>query len=207
MILGYARVSTDKQDADNQRGEIDRYANTHGLVIDEYVAETISSGNADREIFSVVKALRDGDTIIATEISRFARSTVEFLDIINTLIAKKVRVIFIKENFDIRDDNPFAMFTITILASVAELDRKMIRMRTKAAIQSKRDAAAQNGTEFQIGRRLGSKNKSKKLDGKETAIKGYLDKKLNKSVIAKLLGVSRNVLYDKLAEMQDAGLL
>lgn len=204
MIIAYARVSTDKQDGENQKSEIDRYAKLHGLTIDEYVAETISSGEADREIFAVVKGLREGDTIIATEISRFARSTVEFLDIINTLITKKVRVIFIKENFDIRDDNPFAMFTITILASVAELDRKMIRMRTKAAIQSKRDTAMSNGTEFQIGRRLGSKNKSRKLDGKEALINSYLAKKLNKTAIAKLLGVSRDVLYDKLAEMKPA---
>lgn len=204
MRIAYARVSTDKQDGENQKSEIDRYAKLQGLTIDEYVAETISSGEADREIFAVVKGLREGDTIIATEISRFARSTVEFLDIINTLIAKKVRVIFIKENFDIRDDNPFAMFTITILASVAELDRKMIRMRTKAAIQSKRDTAATNGTEFQIGRRLGSKNKSRKLDGKEALINSYLAKKLNKTAIAKLLGVSRDVLYDKLAEMKPA---
>ena len=97
----------------------------------------------------------------------------------------------------------------------------MIGLRTKEALVSRRNEVAKKlkkelGREpsedeikkaFGAGRRLGSKNKSKKLDGKETIIKGYLDKKLNKSAIAKLLGVSRDVLYDKLSEMKEQGML
>ena len=201
MILGYARVSTAKQDTENQKGEIERWAAAHGLSIDDYVAETISSGKSDREIFSLVKGLRDGDTLIVSEISRLARHLRELLDIVNILIEKKVRIVFVKESLDIRDDNPAAMFTMNILGSVAQLEKSMIGLRTREALATKKE----NGQI--LGRRLGSKNKSKKLDGKETIIKGYLDKKLNKSAIAKLLGVSRDVLYDKLSEMKEQGML
>ena len=92
------------------------------------------------------------------------------------------------------------MFTMSILGSAAQLEKSMIGLRTREALATKKE----NGQI--LGRRLGSKNKSKKLDGKETIIKGYLDKKLNKSAIAKLLGVSRDVLYDKLADMREQGL-
>ena len=100
MILGYARVSTAKQDTENQKGEIERWAAAHGLGIDDYVAETISSGKSDREIFSLIKGLRGGDTLIVSEISRLARHLRELLDIVNILIEKKVRIVFVKESLD-----------------------------------------------------------------------------------------------------------
>ena len=90
---------------------------------------------------------------------------------------------------------------MSILGSVAQLEKSMIGLRTREALATKKE----NGQI--IGRRAGSKDKKRKLDGKETIIKGYLDKKLNKSAIAKLLGVSRDVLYDKLSEMKEQGML
>ena len=42
MIYGYIRVSTNKQTVENQRFEITRYAKNNGLVIDEWIDETIS---------------------------------------------------------------------------------------------------------------------------------------------------------------------
>ena len=221
MILGYARVSTAKQDTENQKGEIERWAAAHGLSIDDYVAETISSGKSDREIFSLVKGLRGGDTLIVSEISRLARHLRELLDIVNILIEKKVRIVFVKESLDIRDDNPAAMFTMSILGSVAQLEKSMIGLRTKEALVSRRNEVAKKlkkelGREpsedeikkaFGAGRRLGSKNKKRKLDGKENQIIGYINKKLNKTAIASLLGVSRDVLYDKLSEMKDLGII
>ena len=125
------------------------------------MAETISSGKSDREIFSLVKGLRGGDTLIVSEISRLARHLRELLDIVNILIEKKVRIVFVKESLDIRDDNPAAMFTMSILGSVAQLEKSMIGLRTREALATKKE----NGQI--IGRRIGSKNKKRKLDGKE----------------------------------------
>lgn len=222
MIFGYARVSSIKQDTDNQKGEIARYAVAHGLTIDDYVAETITSRQTHREIFPLLNGLREGDILIVSEISRIARDLRELLDVAHHMIAKKVRIIFIKENFDIKDDNPFAMFTLSILGSVANLERGMLSLRTKEALASKRDAVAEKLREklgrepteeevrkaFGAGRKEGSKNKKRKLDGKENQIIEYINKnKLNKTAIASLLGVSRDVLYDKLSEMKEQGLI
>lgn len=194
MFFGYARVSTDKQDTDNQKSEINKWAERNGVGIDEFVAETISSRQGDREIFSIVATLRDGDTLVVSELSRIARSLKELIDIIDTLVKKKVRVVFVKESMDLRDDNPAAILAINMLGSVAQFERSMISMRTKAALTAKSDAGVR------LGRPEGSKNKKRVWSGKETEIEKYLKMGLNKSAIAKLTGISRDSLYEYLEE-------
>ena len=42
MIFGYIRVSTDKQTVENQRYEINRYCEQHGMIVEKWIEETIS---------------------------------------------------------------------------------------------------------------------------------------------------------------------
>ena len=42
MIYGYIRVSTDKQTVENQRFEIQNFAQSNHLVVDSWIEETIS---------------------------------------------------------------------------------------------------------------------------------------------------------------------
>ena len=42
MVYGYIRVSTDKQTVQNQKFEIARYAKRHKIIINKWIAETIS---------------------------------------------------------------------------------------------------------------------------------------------------------------------
>ena len=46
MTYGYIRVSTDKQTLENQRYEILRFCQAHGLAIDGWIEETISGTTA-----------------------------------------------------------------------------------------------------------------------------------------------------------------
>lgn len=196
MVVSYVRVSTEKQDTENQIGEIARWSAAHGIRIDKAVSEMVSSRKEDRKIFEVIKELQDGDTLIVTELSRLARSLKEMITIIEDLMDKKVRVVIIKEGIDIHDNNPAGKLTVSIIASIAEFERSMISMRTKEAIRSKRDAG------IAVGRPMGAKNKSVKLDGKEGKIKEYLSKGMKKTEIAKMMGVSRDTLYDFLKGME-----
>jgi DNA invertase Pin-like site-specific DNA recombinase len=43
MNYGYIRVSTDKQTTENQKFEIQNYANEQKIVISEWIEETISA--------------------------------------------------------------------------------------------------------------------------------------------------------------------
>lgn len=42
MVYAYIRVSTDKQDCDNQKFEIERYCKYNKITIDKWIEETIS---------------------------------------------------------------------------------------------------------------------------------------------------------------------
>ena len=42
MIYGYIRISTDKQHQENQKFEIEQFAKTNNLLIDNWIEETIS---------------------------------------------------------------------------------------------------------------------------------------------------------------------
>jgi DNA invertase Pin-like site-specific DNA recombinase len=43
MIYGYIRVSTDHQNTENQRFEIQKFCKKENIVIDKWIEETISS--------------------------------------------------------------------------------------------------------------------------------------------------------------------
>jgi DNA invertase Pin-like site-specific DNA recombinase len=81
----YLRVSTDRQDVDNQRHGILEYANTHGFAPVQCVQDAISGRLAWREraIGPLLTATATaGDGVIFAEISRMARSTLQVLEML-----------------------------------------------------------------------------------------------------------------------------
>ena len=59
-VIGYIRVSTDKQTYKHQRFEIEEYAKNQGLKIDDWIEETISSRKAlkNRKLGALLENLR-----------------------------------------------------------------------------------------------------------------------------------------------------
>src|SRR5436853_6109747 len=98
-ILGYIRVSTDKQDADSQRHLLLEYANRHKLLIDEFIALEISSrkNQKERRIDELLARLTQDDTLIVAELSRLGRNMLETMNIIHALTENGVRLIFMRQ--------------------------------------------------------------------------------------------------------------
>lgn len=90
MIYAYIRVSTDKQTVENQRFEIEKFARIRELNIDKWISETVSGTKSakKRKLGSLIKKLKKGDTLIASEISRLGRRLMEVMSILNTLMQK-----------------------------------------------------------------------------------------------------------------------
>ena len=57
MVYGYVRVSTDRQTVENQRFEIERFAQKQQLQIDGWIEETISGAKnyTKRELGRLLK--------------------------------------------------------------------------------------------------------------------------------------------------------
>ena len=85
MIYAYIRVSTDKQTVENQRFEIEKFARIRELNIDKWISETVSGTKSakKRKLGSLIKKLKKGDTLIASEISRLGRRLMEVMSILN----------------------------------------------------------------------------------------------------------------------------
>lgn len=189
--IAYIRVSTASQDLENQRLAILSYAQKEKIMIDAFQEIIISAGKKDqRDHFDIViNTLEAGDTLIVSELSRIGRSLGMIVEQVNKLLAKKVNFICIKEGLHLQEGKQDlqAKITIAMVGLFAEVERDLISERTKEGLIN----ARANGKI--IGRPKGKIGKSK-LDGKEKEIKDYLEKKVSKSNIAKILGVSTNNL-------------
>ncbi|WP_423494962.1 recombinase family protein [Malaciobacter marinus] len=97
--------------------------------------------------------LEENDILIVTELSRIGRSVINVIDIVNSIVEKKVNLHIIKENMIIEPNNinPFTTFQINIFASFAQLERDLISLRTKEALKDQG---------IKLGRKKGSLGKS-----------------------------------------------
>ncbi len=191
----YLRVSTDRQDVDNQRHGILEYANTHGFAPVQFVQDAISGRLAWREraIGQLLTATATaGDVVIFAEISRMARSTLQVLEMLEIGMERELHIHLAKQRL-ILDGALHSRIAATVLGLAAEIERELIAARTREAL-AKRKAEGQA-----LGRPRGAKNARLKLDEHADAIRRYLDKGISKRSIAKLVGCAESTLYDWLA--------
>ena len=85
MIYGYIRVSTDKQTTENQRFEIENFAQKNGIAINRWFEETISGATdfRQRKLGKLLKKLTKNDILIASEISRLGRNMLQVMTILH----------------------------------------------------------------------------------------------------------------------------
>lgn len=155
--LAYIRVSKDSQDVKNQRHEVLEYAQKNNIHIDDFMEMTVSSrkNDKDRGITTLLENLERGDRLIASEMSRLGRSTVDLLSTIKKLNEKGVTINFVKQNIDTSKDDVTTKCMMTLYALFAEIERDFISQRTKEALAAKKAQGIKLG--LPKGTILGSK--------------------------------------------------
>lgn len=186
----YLRVSTDKQDVDNQRHGILEYANAKGLAQLQFVEDTASGRKKwrERQLGELLREMASGDTVIFAEVSRMARSTLQVLEILEYCTEKQLHVHIAKQNM-IFDGSMQSKITATVLGMAAEIEREFISMRTKEAL------AARKKDGVILGRPKGPAARTK-LDDHRPQIQDLLNKGVSKRSIAKIVECSPSTLYD-----------
>jgi DNA invertase Pin-like site-specific DNA recombinase len=127
-VGAYCRISTDKEDQKNslesQRLYFEKYIMQNedwefvGIFADEGISGT-SLKKRKRFNEMIDKARKGGiDLIITKEVSRFARNTVDTLQLTRELKKKSVGVIFINDNINTLDTD--GELRLTIMASIAQ---------------------------------------------------------------------------------------
>lgn len=145
MIYGYARVSTLGQGkTGNSLEEQEQKLNVNGCQ--EIYAESYTGTTTARPEFTkLLELLQAEDTLVVTKLDRLARNVKEGIEVIQSLLARNVKVHVL--NVGLLDNTPIGKFFITTLLAVAELERSMIVERTKAG-----KAVARTKAGFKEGR-------------------------------------------------------
>ncbi|OZB20124.1 MAG: DNA resolvase, partial [Rhodobacterales bacterium 34-62-10] len=125
--IGYARCSTDKQDLAAQKATLlhlgvaeDRIYTDHGLT----------GTNRERPgLAQALAAVRAGDTLVVPKLDRLARSVPDARSIADELAKRGVRLALGASVYDPHD--PMGKMFFNILATFAEFEADLIRMRTK----------------------------------------------------------------------------
>src|SRR5690606_8156804 len=89
--------------------------------------------------------VREGDTVVVVAIDRLGRNTIDVLSTVESLQAKKVSVVSMREGFDLA--TPAGKLMLTMLAAVAELERENIKARQMAGIERARAEGKNLGRE------------------------------------------------------------
>lgn len=195
-VYAYLRVSTGKQDGENQRKGVDDFAKARGLEITEYIDDEGVSGTKEpekRELGRLLKKLKPGDVLIAGEISRLGRSLFMVMRILEHCMNNDVKVYTVKDGYELGDNIQSKVLAFAFGLS-AEIEREMISRRTKEALEKKRAEGVI------LGRPKGRKSNYVKLTGKAKDINVLLEYGIPKTQIAKKMKVNRNTLAKYLKE-------
>lgn len=143
MIYGYIRVSTDKQNTENQKFEINNFCVKSGLEVDKWVEETVSGLKSarKRKLGALLKRMNKGDILICTEISRLGRNLLMIMSILHQCMQKDIHVWTIKDNYRLGSDISSKVLAFAFGIS-AEIERNLISQRTKEALARKRAEGA-----------------------------------------------------------------
>lgn len=191
-VYGYLRVSTDKQDCDNQKIGVEALAEKLGLPIESWIVDNGVSGTKEpekRQLGKLLKKIKSGDVIICSELSRLGRKLFMVISILEHCMKIGAKVLTAKEGYEL-GDNVQSKVLAFAFGLVAELEREMISKRTKEALHRLK----MEGKE--LGRR-GIKNKHHKSENfnMEEFKKLYVSG-MNIEKIAKKLKFSTTWLYN-----------
>jgi len=136
----YARTSTHDQNPGMQIDELRRVAGQRGWqVVGEYV-DAGHSGAKDRrpELDRMMGDVHRGkvDTVMVWKFDRFARSVRHLVSALEDFRARNVDFVSVTDGID--TSTPAGRFTFHVISAVAELEREMIRERTRCGIAAAR---------------------------------------------------------------------
>ena len=191
MVYGYIRVSTDKQTVENQRFEINQYAQKNNITIDRWIEETISGTISPdkRNLGKLLRHVQKHDIIICSELSRLGRSMFMIMSILNELMEMQVAVYTVKEGYKLGQDLQSKVLAFAFSIS-AEIERNLIAERTTEALR-RRKAEGKI-----LGRPKGRKNTTYKLSDKKDEIIKFLEDGYTKTFLIDYYGISSATLYN-----------
>lgn len=172
-VIGYIRVSSDKQDAQKQEHLLLKYAQEQHLHIEDFIQIEISACKESQACRTdeLLKRLAATDILLVAELSRLGRNMFEVIHLINQLNKKQVQIAFVRQP-ELSTAGPHGKLLLAIYSYFAEAERHFISLRTQQGL------AAAHASGKQLGRPKGSRDQVRVLDPYRKQIKEYLQLRL-----------------------------
>ena len=192
MYYFYSRVSTVSQNTSRQIFNFKQYSefNPENLYVDKVRGNIpfLERPEASK-LYDKVTDNNDGSpTIVVDSIDRLGRNLIDILRTIERFTANGINLKSIKEGFETLTDegkeNPTARIVVSLMGSIAEMQRNKIKERTSEGIQIARAAG-----KFR-GRKLGSVQSTTRLLERHPVIVKKLSKGLTVREVAEITGKS-----------------
>ena len=177
-----------------EKSQLHEYLDQHNISDYELIVEKHSQRMhwTNRELDNI-RAMCEGDMIVAYDGPSFVCSTTQLLDILTVALKKQLKIYFAKYAFG-QFNASSVEDTISLMRNI-EYD--FISKRTSEALQRRKSKG------LALGRPKGRVNKELKLDQHKVEIKDYLERGISKASIAKLFRCHPQTLYTWIARRQD----
>jgi DNA invertase Pin-like site-specific DNA recombinase len=189
-LIGYARCSTDKQDLNVQRTRLQEL----GVAVERiYTDHGFTGTNRARPgLDQALAAVREGDTLVVPKLDRLARSVPDARDIAEKLASRGVKLSLGGSVYDPTD--PMGRMFFNILATFAEFEADLIKMRTREGMAVARAKGKLRGSKP----KLSEKQQRELRRMQETGDYSISD-------LAEVFSVSRPTFYRTLGRAQAGG--
>ena len=138
MKYGYARVSTDDQNADMQRAALEE-----SRMQEDFHRDGLSGATTNRPaLLRCLKTLKRGDTLTVWKLDRLGRSLRDLITMLDDLKQRGVKFRSLTEAID--TDTPTGRAMWQMIGVMAEFERSLISERTRAGVK----AAKARGVKF-----------------------------------------------------------
>jgi DNA invertase Pin-like site-specific DNA recombinase len=184
VLIGYARCSTDKQDLAARRHMLRELGVGDDRV---YLDHRMTGRNRKHPgLEQALAAVRQGDTLLVPKLDRLARSVPDARAIGDSLTAGGVRLSICGTVYDPTD--PMGKMFFNILATLAEFEVDLLRMRTREGMAIARSNGKLKGKQPKLSPRQRAHVRKLVAAGEHTIAE-----------LAELFAVSRPTIYREIA--------
>ena len=188
-IIGYSRKSTQKQ---SNESDVEALKQSGCEIVFEEIISTIKAEQDRPELQKCLAALRKGDTLKLTSLSRLGRTQREVINRLHDLQAEGIFCVTLDGFVNTEAMGKFAPVLIGLLTGLNEVERELTQERTLASIAYRRQTGGNLG-----GRPKTSPKKEKlvmRLRGEGESLRGIREQTgLAVATIRKILERNKEV--------------
>jgi DNA invertase Pin-like site-specific DNA recombinase len=194
----YARCSTTEQFPENQIRVLRELAERNGdTIVSEFIDKGISGVKRDRDALNQMLSAarsRKFTKLYVVSIDRLSRSVKDLIETVETLNELGVTIVFQRENID--TTSAMGQFFLTVLGSLAQFEREIMRERIKQGIDRAKSQ----------GRKMGRPTKMN--DSLRNAVKLLYTKGASVRTICGVCGIGVGTCYKVIEEIrgEDTGI-